>query len=181
MELVKGKPDHYYRKAKPAEFVPGLMHVNLGGYHIRDIEFTAAFDVVDTGGIDPSLMASGKAKEPLSIGSADYIEQIRAQAEMAVHEADAVLFVTDADNGVTPADREVAQILRRHQAMPRGRAKKARAAAAPMDAAAAPRVYQTPAQRTLARIVATQSIVPSERPATHPCVSVAARNSPGVR
>ena len=28
--------------------VPGMMHVNLGGYHIRDIEFTAAFDVVDT-------------------------------------------------------------------------------------------------------------------------------------
>ncbi len=29
------------------EFVPGLMHVNLGGYHVRDIEFVAAFDVVE--------------------------------------------------------------------------------------------------------------------------------------
>ena len=28
--------------------VPGLMHVNLGGYHISDIEFSAAFDIVDT-------------------------------------------------------------------------------------------------------------------------------------
>ncbi len=37
---------HYYRDAKPADKVPGLMHVDLGGYHIRDIEFTAAFDVV---------------------------------------------------------------------------------------------------------------------------------------
>jgi len=36
---------HYYRDANPAERVPGLMHVDLGGYHVRDIEFTAAFDV----------------------------------------------------------------------------------------------------------------------------------------
>jgi myo-inositol-1-phosphate synthase len=36
---------HYYRDADPAEQVPGLMHVDLGGYHVRDIEFTAAFDV----------------------------------------------------------------------------------------------------------------------------------------
>ncbi len=36
----------YYKEAKPDEFVPGLMHVDLGGYHISDIEFTAAFDVV---------------------------------------------------------------------------------------------------------------------------------------
>jgi myo-inositol-1-phosphate synthase len=41
--LVQGV--HYYRNAREDEFVPGLMHVNLGGYHIRDIEFTAAFDV----------------------------------------------------------------------------------------------------------------------------------------
>jgi len=41
--LVQGV--HYYRDAKPGEFVPGLMHVDLGGYHISDVEFTAAFDV----------------------------------------------------------------------------------------------------------------------------------------
>jgi myo-inositol-1-phosphate synthase len=35
----------YYRDADPAETVPGLMHVDLAGYHIRDIEFVAAFDV----------------------------------------------------------------------------------------------------------------------------------------
>jgi myo-inositol-1-phosphate synthase len=35
----------YYKDSPDDEFVPGLMHVNLGGYHIRDIEFTAAFDV----------------------------------------------------------------------------------------------------------------------------------------
>jgi myo-inositol-1-phosphate synthase len=36
----------YYKDADDEKFVPGLMHVNLGGYHIRDVEFTAAFDVV---------------------------------------------------------------------------------------------------------------------------------------
>jgi myo-inositol-1-phosphate synthase len=35
----------YYKKAKETDFVPGLMHVNLGGYHIKDIEFSAAFDI----------------------------------------------------------------------------------------------------------------------------------------
>ena len=41
--LVQGV--HYYREAKPDDFIPGLMHVNLGGYHISDIEFSAAFDI----------------------------------------------------------------------------------------------------------------------------------------
>ena len=36
---------HYYRDADPKESVPGLMHVDLGGYHVRDVEFSAAFDV----------------------------------------------------------------------------------------------------------------------------------------
>jgi myo-inositol-1-phosphate synthase len=41
--LVQGV--HYYREAKADDFVPGLMHVNLGGYHISDIEFSAAIDI----------------------------------------------------------------------------------------------------------------------------------------
>jgi myo-inositol-1-phosphate synthase len=45
----------YYKDSPDDQFVPGLMHVNLGGYHIRDIEFTAAFDVtVDKVGKDLS-------------------------------------------------------------------------------------------------------------------------------
>src|SRR6266576_1568635 len=39
----------YYKDSPDDQFVPGLMHVNLGGYHIRDIEFTAAFDVTTDG------------------------------------------------------------------------------------------------------------------------------------
>ncbi len=41
--LVQGI--QYYKNAKETDFIPGVMHVNLGGYHIRDIEFTAAFDI----------------------------------------------------------------------------------------------------------------------------------------
>jgi len=41
--LVQGV--EYYKKAKDEDSVPGLMHVNLGGYHIRDIEFSAAIDI----------------------------------------------------------------------------------------------------------------------------------------
>ena len=73
------------------------------------------FDIVDTGGIDPTQTGPGRKTEPLSIGSADFIQQIREQAEVAVREADAVIFVTDAESGVTPADEEVAAILRRLQ------------------------------------------------------------------
>jgi len=36
---------HYYRNAKPGDKIPGLMHVNLGGYHVSDIEFSAAIDI----------------------------------------------------------------------------------------------------------------------------------------
>ena len=76
------------------------------------------FDVVDTGGIDPSANSS---KEPLSIGSADFIKEIRSQAVLAVEEADLVLFLTDAISGVTPADKEVAGILRKNQRMVEGK------------------------------------------------------------
>jgi myo-inositol-1-phosphate synthase len=41
--LIQGV--EYYKNAKDGDFVPGVMHVNLGGYHIRDIEFVAAFDI----------------------------------------------------------------------------------------------------------------------------------------
>ena len=41
--LVQGI--YYYKNAKENEFIPGLMHVDLGGYHISDINFVAAFDI----------------------------------------------------------------------------------------------------------------------------------------
>ena len=44
--LVQGV--HFYREAREDESIPGIMHMNLGGYRISDIEFSAAFDIVDT-------------------------------------------------------------------------------------------------------------------------------------
>jgi myo-inositol-1-phosphate synthase len=58
--LVQGL--EYYRNADPAEDVPGLMHVVLGGYHVRDVEVVAAFDV-------------DAAKVGLDIGKAIYSGQ----------------------------------------------------------------------------------------------------------
>jgi GTP-binding protein len=70
-----------------------------------------SFDIIDTGGIDPSH----GGRTPLSIGSADFIKDIRIQAEIAVSDADVVVLVVDGEAGVTPPDREVAEILRRSQ------------------------------------------------------------------
>ena len=69
------------------------------------------FHVIDTGGIDPSH----GGKTPLSVGSADFIEQIKEQALIAIEDADVILFLTDGESGVTAPDREVADILRRYQ------------------------------------------------------------------
>ena len=77
-----------------------------------------SFTIVDTGGIDPSQASAGR--QPLSIGSSDFIDQIRSQAELAIEEADAVLFLTEAESGITPADQEVAQILRQRQRLING-------------------------------------------------------------
>ena len=41
--LVQGR--YYYQNAAPDDPIPGLMHVDLGGYHVSDIEFVAAFDI----------------------------------------------------------------------------------------------------------------------------------------
>jgi len=69
------------------------------------------FTVVDTGGIDP--VHGGKA--PLSIGSADFIQQIKVQATTAIRDADIILLLVDGQTGPTSSDQEVAQILRRNQ------------------------------------------------------------------
>jgi GTP-binding protein len=92
--------------------IPGTTRDRL----FAEAEWTGVvFNIVDTGGIDPTQGGPGRKIEPLSTGSAEFIEQIRNQAEIAIQEADVVLFIVDAESGVTPADREVAQILRRYQ------------------------------------------------------------------
>jgi GTP-binding protein len=70
-------------------------------------------DVVDTGGIDPSHLGR---RTPLSIGSADYIQEIKYQAQQAAQGADGIVFLVDGESGLSSADREVAEILRKNQA-----------------------------------------------------------------
>ncbi len=78
-----------------------------------------AFTVVDTGGIEvlPERVARGdkplSEHTPLAVASAQFISQIRRQAEMAIEAADVIVFLVDAVEGLTPADEEVAEILRR--------------------------------------------------------------------
>ncbi len=85
----------------------------------RDRQFAEAewnglrFDIVDTGGIE--VLGRDPSAKPLSVDSADFIPQIREQAELAITEADVVVFVVDILTGVTAADLEVAEILRRYQ------------------------------------------------------------------
>lgn len=66
--LVQGV--QYYQDAPEDEFVPGLMHVNLGGYHIRDIEFSAAFDI-DANKVGKDLSEAIWAKPNNTIKFAD--------------------------------------------------------------------------------------------------------------
>jgi len=67
------------------------------------------FDLVDTGGVDPLG------------GEGELVGQVRAQAELAVQEADAILFLVDSQSGVSPVDHELAEVLRRHQTIRDGK------------------------------------------------------------
>jgi GTP-binding protein len=76
------------------------------------------FDIVDTGGIDPTHLGR---RTPLSIGSADYIDEIKYQAQQAAQGADGIILLVDGESGLSPADIEVAEILRRNQGQRAGR------------------------------------------------------------
>lgn len=76
------------------------------------------FTVIDTGGLEllPETVASGRRPGPervLTQDSAPYIAMMRAQAELAMEEADVIVFVTDAIGGLTAGDEEVAEVLRK--------------------------------------------------------------------
>ncbi len=77
------------------------------------------FLLVDTGGIDigatDKAPAKGDQPETLSRASRDFVREIRQQAELAIEEADVVVFLVDAKDGLTEADRDVADILRRSE------------------------------------------------------------------
>lgn len=72
----------------------------------------AVFTLVDTGGIEPlHVLSSGE--RPLAQDSAQFLREIREQAEAAIAEADVIVLVVDLESGLTAADEEIAEILRR--------------------------------------------------------------------
>src|SRR5436305_7275657 len=66
---------HYYREADPENEVPGLMHVDLGGYHVRDIEFSAAFDI-DAETVGKDLSAAIFAGQNNTLNFADELPRL---------------------------------------------------------------------------------------------------------
>ncbi len=90
--------------------IPGTTRDRLfGEFEWRGSEFR----VVDTGGIEVYQPKGSRDTAPLAEGSAAFVPQIRAQALMAVEDADAIILVVDGDAGITAADEDVAEILRR--------------------------------------------------------------------
>lgn len=71
------------------------------------------FNVVDTGGIEVYQPKGTRDESPLSEGSIEFVPQIKAQALMAIQDADIIVLLVDSVFGVTAADEEVAEILRR--------------------------------------------------------------------
>jgi GTPase len=71
------------------------------------------FHVIDTGGIEVYQPKGTRDENPLAEGSKDFVPLIRQQALTAIEEADVVVMVVDAIQGITAADEEIAEILRR--------------------------------------------------------------------
>lgn len=101
------------RRLAIVEDLPGTTRDRL----YADAEWTAKpFTLVDTGGIE---LVEGldrdvqRDTQPLSTGSASFRREIREQAEIAIQEADVVVFLVDAKEGITSGDLEVAEVLRR--------------------------------------------------------------------
>ncbi len=100
------------RRMAIVDDIPGTTRDRL----MTEAEWTGVvFDIIDTGGLDPTQVGPGKSQEPLSVGSHQFIDDIRRQAEIAIQEADAILLVVDGQTGVTPADREIVESLRKAQ------------------------------------------------------------------
>ncbi|MDW8395764.1 MAG: ribosome biogenesis GTPase Der, partial [Anaerolineae bacterium] len=72
-----------------------------------------AFTLVDTGGIEPLEPLRDKSKTALAETSVGFVREIREQAEVAIAEADVVVFVVDAQAGLTATDEAVVEIVRR--------------------------------------------------------------------
>src|SRR4051812_47737238 len=95
------------RKAVTSE-IPGTTRDRI----LADSDWRGVtFKVVDTGGIEVYQPKGVRDTSPLSEGSVDFVPQIRAQAIQAIEDADVVVMLVDAEQGITAADEEIAEIL----------------------------------------------------------------------
>lgn len=94
--------------------VPGTTRDRL----VTNVEWNGVcFNLVDTGGIDAA--GSNEKISQLARDSEAFIAEIRIQSQLAISEADVVVFITDVSNGVTATDIQVAEMLRRaHKNVP---------------------------------------------------------------
>lgn len=101
------------RRQAIVEDLPGTTRDRLYG----DAEWAGrSFVVVDTGGIEPLKERGGQvvsaSYDPLAAASKGFVAEIRNQAELAIEEADVIVFLVDVKEGLTAADEDVAAMLR---------------------------------------------------------------------
>jgi GTP-binding protein len=97
------------RKAVISE-IPGTTRDRIEG----DTEWNGVqFIVVDTGGIEVYQPREGRDISPLAEGSVDFVHQIKAQAMLAIQEADLIVMVVDTQQGITAADEDIATVLQK--------------------------------------------------------------------
>lgn len=79
-----------------------------------DVEWSGVeFMVIDTGGIEVYQPKDSRDVSPLAEGSIEFVEQIKAQAMIAIRDADVIVMVTDAQQGITAADEDIAAVLQK--------------------------------------------------------------------
>lgn len=102
------------RRVAIVEDLPGTTRDRIYG----DADWNGVgFTIIDTGGLEaPSDIGAARLRQPdaqpLATASADFIKPIQNQAQVAIEEADAIVFVVDGREGLTAADQDVAEVLR---------------------------------------------------------------------
>jgi len=105
------------RRVAIVEDLPGTTRDRIYG----DADWNGVgFTLIDTGGLEaPSDIGAARLRqvdaEPLASDSADFVKPIQNQAQVAIEEADAIVFIVDGKEGLTAADLDVAEILRLSQ------------------------------------------------------------------
>ncbi len=90
--------------------IPGTTRDRIEGYSDwNGVEFM----VIDTGGIEVFQPKGSRDTSPLAEGSIEFVEQIKTQAIIAIEEADVIVMVVDAQQGITAADEDIALILQK--------------------------------------------------------------------